>query len=115
MRASFRVELEKGRACRCPRTAAPCRELRAREAALWTCGRVEGLEPPNNAAERQLRPAVQWRKTSYGTQSAQGSRFVASILTVVATCRQQGRTVLAYLTACCQAFYAGGAVPSLFS
>src|SRR5712691_3964347 len=113
LRASFRVELEKGSACSCPKTAATCRELLAREAALWTFVRVEGREPTNNAAERQLRHAVQWRKTSYGTQSAQGSRFVASILTVVVTCRQQGRTVLAYLTACCQAFSAGEAVPSL--
>src|SRR5712692_945964 len=62
---------------------------------------------------RQLRHAVQWRKTSYGTQSARGSRFVAHILTVVASCRQQGRNVLAYLTACCHASYAGRAVPSL--
>src|SRR5712692_813940 len=62
---------------------------------------------------RQLRHAVQWRKVSYGTQSAQGSRFVASILTVVMTCQQQGRNVLAYLTACCQAFYAGQVGPSL--
>ncbi len=113
LRASFRVELEKGRACGCPKTAATCRELLAREAALWTFVRVEGIEPTNNAAERQLRHAVQWRKTSYGTQSAQGSQFVAHILTVVTTCRQQGRNVLAYLTACCQASYAGQVGPSL--
>jgi hypothetical protein len=36
-------------------------------------------------------------------------------LTVVVTCRQQGRTVLAYLTACCQAFSADEAVPSFSS
>lgn len=113
LRASFRVELEKGRACGCPKTAATCRELLAREAALWTFVRGEGIEPTNNAAERQLRHAVQWRKTSYGTQSAQGSQFVAHILTVVTTCRQQGRNVLAYLTACCQASYAGQVGPSL--
>jgi len=113
LRASFRGELENGAAGACPKTAATCRELLAREAALWTFVRVEGVEPTNNAAERSLRHAVQWRKTSYGTQSEQGSRFVAHILTVVASCQQQGRNVLAYLTACCQAFYAGRAVPSL--
>jgi transposase len=48
-------------------------------------------------AERQLRQAVQWRKTSSGTQSEKGSRFVAHILTVVASCQQQGRNVLAYV------------------
>jgi transposase len=113
LRASFRGELEKGRACACPKTAATCRELLAKEPALWTFVRVEGIEPTNNLAERQLRHAVQWRKTSYGTQSAQGSRFVAHILTVLVSCRQQRRNVLAYLTACCQAFYTGSTIPSL--
>ena len=75
--------------------------------------RVEGIELTNNAAERSLRHAVQWRKVSYGTQSEKGSRFVAHILTVVATCQQQGRNVLVYLNACCQAFYTRGTVPSL--
>jgi len=104
LRASFRGELENGAAGACPKTAATCRELLAREAALWTVVRGEGVEPTNNAAERRLRHAVQWRKTSYGTQSEHGSRFVAHILTVVASCQQQGRKVLASLTACCQAF-----------
>jgi transposase len=113
LRASFRGELENGAAGACPKTAATCRELLAREVALWTFVRVEGVEPTNNAAERRLRHAGQWRQTSYGTQREQGSRFVAHILTVVASCQQQGRNVLAYLTACCQAFYAGRAVPSL--
>ena len=113
LRASFRMELETGSRCGCPKTAATCREFLAREAALWTFVRVEGREPTNNAAERQLRHAVQWRKVSYGTQSAQGSQFVAHILTGVATCQQQGRNVLAYLTACSQAFYRGKTVPSL--
>jgi transposase len=111
--ASFRMELERGSQCACPKTAATCRELLAREVALWTFVRVEGLEPTNNAAERQLRHAVQWRKVSYGTQSEKGSRFMAHILTVVACCQQQRRNVLAYLSACCQAFYANRAIPSL--
>jgi transposase len=113
LRASFRAELENGSTCACPKTAATCRELLAREAALWTFVRVEGIELTNNAAERSLRHAVQWRKASYGTQSEQGSQFVTHILTVVASCRQQGRNVFAYLTACCQAFYAGRTAPSL--
>jgi transposase len=37
---------------------------------------VEGIEPTNNISERALRPAVIWRKLSFGTQSARGSRFV---------------------------------------
>ncbi len=113
LRGAVRAELETGTRCECPKTAATCRELLAVEPALWTFVRVAGIEPTNNAAERGLRHAVQWRKTSYGTESAAGSHFVENILTVVATCRQQERPVLAYLTQCCQALYAGTAPPSL--
>jgi transposase len=113
LRASFKLELEWGSQSACAKTAATCRELLAREAALWTFVRVEGIEPTNNSAERHLRHAVLWRKVSYGTQSERGSRFVVSMLTVLTSCQQQGRNALAYLTACCQAFYAHRVIPSL--
>ena len=109
----FREELQRGAQCPCPKTAATCRELLKVEAALWTFVRVEGIEPTNKAAERALRHAVQGRKTSHGTASVRGSHFVDNMLTVVATCRQQGRNVLDYLTACCQAFYEDTPPPSL--
>jgi transposase len=113
VRWMVREQLEAGAACGCARTAGTCRELLALEPALWTFVRVEGVEPTNNAAERALRHAVQWRKTSYGTQSEAGSQFVANILTVVATCRQQGRNVLEYLAGCCRAALEGTAPASL--
>jgi transposase len=113
LRPVFRETLAAGTYCGCAKTAATCRELLALEPALWTFVRVEGIEPTNNAAERALRHAVQWRKSSYGTESTTGSQFVEHILTMVATCRQQERPVLAYLTQCCQALYAGTPSPSL--
>ena len=113
LRASFKLELEWGTQNACPKTAATCRELLLREAAVWTFVRIEGIEPTNNRAERQLRHAVLWRKVSYGTQGERGSRFVASMLTVLTSCQQQRRNALAYLTACCQAFYANRPIPSL--
>ena len=69
--------------------------------------------PTNNAVERALRHAVIWRRISGGTDSADGSRFVERMLTVVATCRQQGHNVLDYLTSCFEADRRGQAVPSL--
>ncbi len=42
---------------------------------------------------------VQGRKTSYGTVSERGSRFVKAILTVLATCQQQQHNAFTYLTA----------------
>jgi transposase len=82
---------------------------------LWTFLDVEGVEPTNNISERALRPAVIWRKLSFGTQSAQGSRFVETILTVVETCHKQSRNSFEYLTATIQAHFAHQPTPSLLS
>jgi transposase len=59
--------------------------------------RNEGVEPTNNSAERALRCAVQWRKVSFGSHSAQGEIAVARLLTVTRTCRLQNREPLYYL------------------
>jgi len=97
LRDEVRVRLERGTACGCAKTAGVCRDLLAIESSLWTFATRGGVEPTNNAAERAVRHAVCWRKTSYGTDSERGSRFVERILTVVATCRPQGRGVLDFL------------------
>ena len=96
-----------------PATAGTCREMLKRREALWTFVQVEGVEPTKNTAERAIRPGVQWRKGSFGTQSEKGSRFVESMMTVVATLKQQKRNVLAYLTAAHEAALRGEAAPSL--
>lgn len=113
LRFSFRDDLRLGEACGCAKTAATCRELLAGETHLWTFVRVEGIEPTNNDAERALRHGVIYRKTSGGTDSESGSRFVERMLTVVATCRQQGINVLDYLTGCYRAQLDGQPAPSL--
>jgi transposase len=113
LRTWVRSQLEAGSVGSCAKTAGTCRELLAVEPALWTFARVEGVEPTNNAAERALRHAVMWRKTSHGTESEAGSRFVQNILTIVATSRQQGRNVLEYLTGCCHAALEGSPRASL--
>ena len=76
-----------------------CKPLYDHRDWLWTFLDVEGVEPTNNVSERALRPAVIWRKLSFGTQSASGSRFVETILTVVETCHRQSRNSFEYLTA----------------
>jgi hypothetical protein len=80
---------------------------------LWTFVEVEGVQPTNNASEGALRPAVIWRKLSFGTQSACGSRFVETILTVLETCHRQFRNSFEYLAAATQAHFAGQPAPSL--
>ena len=59
----------------------------------------EGVAPTNNAAERALRTAVQWRKISFGNRSEDGERAVARLLTVTRTCQLQQLNILVYLTA----------------
>jgi transposase len=105
--------LARGVQCGCAATAGTCRELLRIEASLWTFARTGGVEPTNNAAERALRHAVCWRKTSYGTDSPAGSRFAERVLTAVATCRQQGRDLLAFLADAIQAARVGAQPPSL--
>jgi transposase len=75
-----------------------CNDVGKLEPALWTFACLEGVEPTNNAAERALRPAVLWRKGCFGADSASGNTFVAKILTVAATCRQQKRHLLSFLS-----------------
>jgi transposase len=59
------------------------------------------------------RAAVLWRKGSFGSDSEAGSRFAERLLTVDATCRQQGQPLLAFLVAAGEAALRGTAPPSL--
>jgi transposase len=97
------------------KAAALCRELTKWWPALWTFARVEGVEPTNNVSEQTLRPSVLWRKGSFGSDSAAGSRFAERLLTVVASCRQQGRPLLGFLVAANEAALQGTAAPSLLA
>jgi len=113
LRLEVKRALLKGSRCPCAKTAATCFEILKVEEGLWSFARVKGIEPTNNAVERALRHAVIWRRISGGTDSADGSRFVERMLTVVATCRQQRRNVLDYLSTCFEADRRGQALPSL--
>jgi transposase len=113
LRTEVEATLERGSACGCAKTLTVCMELLRWRQSLWTFARVPDVEPTNNAAERTVRHAVCWRKTSYGTASEAGSRFVERILTVVASCRLQARKPLDFLTQCIQAARNGSPRPSL--
>jgi len=95
------------------KTAGTAKQLLRLEEAMWTFVHVEGLEPTNNFAERLIRPSVMYRKTSFGTQSPEGSRFVERILTAVTTLGLQRRNVLEYLTDLLYAYRCGLPLPSL--
>jgi len=99
LRRRMRLALQEGAACGKNKTAGLCRSLLKREAALWKFASTPGLEPTNNLAERMLRPAVIWRKKSFGSASQGGCRYVERVLSVMATLRQRGRPTLEYLAA----------------
>lgn len=74
-----------------------------------------GVEPTNNSAERALRTAVQWRKTSFGNRSESGALATARLLTVTQTCRTQNRDALQYFAEALQSHRRRLAAPSLCS
>ncbi len=113
IKRSFGELLEYGKVCGGRKAEGMCWEVSAVWEALWRFSEVEGVEPTNNAAERALRPAVLWRKGSFGSQSNRGSRFVERMLTVAASCRQQKRHLLTFLEQVCRAAISGTSPPSL--
>ena len=64
--------------------------LRKQRPHLLTFLHVEGVDPTNNQAERQLRPAVIARKLSCGNKTAAGARTFEILASLAATCAQQG-------------------------
>jgi len=74
-----------------------------RREAFWTCGQGAGIEPPTHAAARAIRPGGRWRTGSVGTQSAAGSRLVASSMTVGAPLQPQPRHGVSSLPRACAA------------
>jgi transposase len=92
-----------------------CADILVHKAALWTFIDNDGVEPTNNHAEREIRAFVLWRKRSFGTQSARGNVFAENLMTVAHTARKQKKTVLTFLTECCEAQRDETPAPSLFA
>jgi len=105
--------LQEGTHCRHAETARTCRHILKLRHALWTFLDTPGVAPTNNHAERTLRGFVIWRKISFGTQSARGSRYVERIMTVAGSCKLQGRNLLDFLTQAITAHWGKGRMPSL--
>jgi len=84
--------LKRGREGPTDNTSRLCGRIQKLYEAYWTFVRVEGVEPTNNLAERQLRPAVIARKLSCGNKTANGAATFEVLTSLAATCRQQGRS-----------------------
>jgi transposase len=113
LQLEFGAALRQGAESPNQRARSLCKGLIKREESLWTFVRRRGVEPTNNRAERALRHAVMWRKTSFGCDSEGGARFVERVLTVVTTLRLRGLNVLNYLEQACRNVLMGDAPPLL--
>jgi transposase len=107
IRAEIEALLLRGAFSGNQRLVGMCDELYDHRQWLWTFLDHENVEITNNGGERALRHAVIWRKLSFGTQSASGSRFVETMLTVIETCRQQKRNTFAFVADAVHAHFAG--------
>ena len=74
-----------------------------------------GVEPTNNAAERAIRFQTIDRKITQGTRGEIGRRWCERIWTVLATCRQQGRSAFEFLHQSILALFARRDPPSLLT
>lgn len=71
------------------------------------------IPPDNNLAERALRLAVTKRKISGGSLSMQRFDHTAKLLSVIQTCRRQGRSVIAFFGQALKATWGFACSPSL--
>ena len=113
LRKRLRSHLEDGTQVDHLKTARTCKQMLKVFEAFFTFVANEGVEPTNNMAEQAVRFAVLWRKMSYGTQSARGSRFVERVVSTYVTLRKQKRNVVEFLRQACSAHRRREAPPSL--
>lgn len=72
-----------------------------------------GIDPTNNLAEQAIRFVVIDRRITQGTRGEAGRKWSERIWTTIATCAQQGRSVLEFLQQAVDAHFAGQPSPSL--
>jgi transposase len=68
--------------------------LRKQADHIFTFLDMEGIDPTNNLAEQQLRPAIITRKVSCGNRSVQGANSWQEICSLIITAKQQGKSFL---------------------
>src|SRR5579862_7269010 len=105
--------LRQGKRSKNKKTSGTCRNILSYDSALWRFLETDGIEPTNNLAEQLIRTIAIWRKTSFGTQSKAGSTYMERIMTVVATCKLQGKNILDYLTRAIKSYIEKSDFPSL--
>ena len=92
------------------------RSLRDKAHQWWYFLDHPEIPPDNNLAERSLRLAVTKRKVSGGSRTIARFKHTANLLTVVQTCRRQGRSVIEFFEQAIKAMvHSDVQAPSLIS
>lgn len=82
-----------------------CDRIYENLAKIWAFTNIEGMEPTNNLAERNIRNLVIRRKRSYGTRSSRGKTFIERITSIVVTLKQQKVNIYKFFTDAISKFY----------
>jgi transposase len=82
-------------------------------AELFTFLWHDGVDPTNNLAEREVRPAVMMRKNSYQNASPSGAQTQAVLMTVLRTLKRRGHNPLQALTNAVSHYAATGKMPPI--
>ena len=89
------------------------KRLHAERIALLTFAEFPHVPPTNNHAEREIRPAVLMRKTSYGSATARGMHTRAVLMTVYRTLKKRNLDPLAELRTALRQSLSTGQLPPL--
>ena len=109
----IRADLELARAYPKRKLGIVAKNLLERFDSLWQFAHVDGVEPTNNEAERQLRELVIYRKICLFIQSETGRRFIETIFSVIATKKYNGVNPLDYIKSCIESFRLNRSAPRL--
>ena len=109
----IRSDLELARAYPKRKLGIVTKNLLDRFESLWQFAHVEGVEPTNNEAERQLRELVIYRKICFFIQSETERRFIETIFSVIATKKYNGVNPLDYIKSCIDSFRLNRPAPRL--
>jgi hypothetical protein len=97
------------------RGIAKCETILKVEPLLWTFLKEKGIEPTNNSAERAMRPAVLWKKRSFGVESERGGQYVEAMLSIKTTACLNEVNSVKFLKELILAFRSKTHAPSIFS
>jgi transposase len=97
----------------CPHVQRFAKRLHGESESLLMFVECAGVDPTNNKAEREIRPAVLMRKASYGSMSERGSRTRSVLMSVYRTLKQRGVDVLKVTAEALRTYVASGQLPPL--